>query len=709
MQGELDASGIVTEISLLPHFRDGLYWYPGEGGVDAQANSILLSEAWTHERWTIASSIEATISPGFNLRFAQQPELSLVSPTERDSLHVSFAIENAGQTGLASLAWRATRLQDSLVCQGTLTEFLSVGDLIEVRHLLEVDPDPGLQEWSFVLDPAQRVIETNEDDNSASLSYQVLTQAEPRLQSMQLSDTLLAPGDPVNVTLLVRNDGEEEIASLTYVLYAEDSQGHTNLVANGTLALPGSAEQSIELMYVAAGEPGMHHLRGELDPADALDWEYAADNLVAASLRTRQPGVSASWSAPATLPIGEVQDFRMRVTNTTEIPLGETSLQLDLPEHMELVGSTPAADAPKTWLFAELMGGVSETVILHLRAPEGLGLEGQVVTLGASVEASTAGGASTLVANANHVVELGEDTRPPLLDLDVSNTHISQLDILVELAANEALSEHPTLLLQQLADTLLLEEMEGAGSSWQATLTPDPGWTPGVCHLTVVAQDLRGNDASVERDLIVDHSPPALAGDIPEWINHDAFHVTITPDEALAENPQIVFSTEQDTFPTTLRRSGSGWRIDAQLPETSQAPWARMCIRAVDLAGNEGLRCDTLYTDFVAPEISHNLPLVTSPGMVEVLLQPSEELSSAPSFTAVDAAGRSLSKQGPYALGGSYKIFLLIPSNIASGVIQVNCSATDLAGNTGSFTPRHCLRCDWSRAKHVRGSRMADR
>ncbi len=694
LQSEMETSGIVTEISLIPHFRSGLYWYPGEGGVTPVENLVWLATPLAHKRWSLASSIEATISPGFNLRFGQEPQLTTVTPSERDSLCVTFSISNTGLTGLSNIAWRATRTSNAALCEGTLTDFLAPGATQQVQVLLDANPTSGEQCWHFELDPEQRIIESNEEDNSAELCVTVLTRAEPMLVSMILSDTLLAPGDPLDVSLLIRNTGEESLSGVEYALEALDSEGHSFLVACGAFDINGSSQQTLLLSYTPEGAPGMHYLTASLDPQNILSWEDADNNTAAASLRTRQPGLAISWSAPTTLAIGEIDNFRVRVTNTTEIPLGETSLSLGLPANLELVGSSPEATSESTWSYAQMLGGVTETVILQLRAPEGLGLEGQVVSLLAEGHALSAGESNSLAASSEHVVELGEDTRPPLLSLDVSNSHLSALDVVLTLSANEALATSPRILLTQLGDTLYLQEMTGNAASWTSTMTPDPDWAAGNCQLSVSAQDLRGNSASVERTLVVDHTPPYLVGSVPVWINHDSFRVTLTPNEELRDTPVVVFNTDTDTIATTLRRSGSSWQIDARLPESSVAEWAVLRVSAVDLAGNSGVRCDTLRTDFIAPELTHNLPGVVAPGMVEVLIQCNETLAAAPTFTAHDAAGRLLSQQGPYALGGNYKIFLLIPTNITSGTIQVNCSGSDLAGNTGSFA--HQIACDVS-------------
>lgn len=127
-----------------------------------------------------------------------------------------------------------------------------------------------------VLDPYDRVYETNEANNQASFTVTLRTRADLTVTSVELSDDEPLAGETVTVTLTASNAGQADAGSAAFALYDGNPDDGGALVASQSVALAGGAEQPLEYLWTPT-VPGPYRLFVTSDRDDVV-WEYDEGN-----------------------------------------------------------------------------------------------------------------------------------------------------------------------------------------------------------------------------------------------------------------------------------------------------------------------------------------------------------------------------------------------------------------------------------------------
>ena len=116
-----------------------------------------------------------------------------------------------------------------------------------------------------VVDPYNRVAETNETNNEASANLTILTRPDLQTTQVTLSNPEPVTNETVNVTLSVRNAGQTAAGSQTVALYDGNPEGGGALIAaQGLASLAGGTTTDMVFTWTPA-TAGEHRLFARLD------------------------------------------------------------------------------------------------------------------------------------------------------------------------------------------------------------------------------------------------------------------------------------------------------------------------------------------------------------------------------------------------------------------------------------------------------------
>ncbi len=104
-------------------------------------------------------------------------------------------------------------------------------------------PDAADRVIHVVVDPANKIPEFSEDDNSAFEVLSILSLPDPAVSeaSLSLAPRFPAPSEPVTLTVTVSNLGEQDVQGLAVRAYDGDpAAGGTPVAADQIVNLPGS-------------------------------------------------------------------------------------------------------------------------------------------------------------------------------------------------------------------------------------------------------------------------------------------------------------------------------------------------------------------------------------------------------------------------------------------------------------------------------------
>lgn len=128
-----------------------------------------------------------------------------------------------------------------------------------------------------VLDPYDRLAETNEDNNEASTTFDILTRPDLLITDVALSDDEPVVSETIIITLTLRNRGQTEAGNQTVTLYEGNPSDGGALVGDHVGApLPGGITTTAVFTWTPTA-PGAYRLFAQADGDDAVD-EYDEGN-----------------------------------------------------------------------------------------------------------------------------------------------------------------------------------------------------------------------------------------------------------------------------------------------------------------------------------------------------------------------------------------------------------------------------------------------
>lgn len=129
-----------------------------------------------------------------------------------------------------------------------------------------------------VIDPFNRVAETNENNNQASKTLTIKTRPDLRLTPITLGDPEPVAGEAVQVSLSLRNDGQTAAGSLVLALYDGNPDSGGALICQLLdVAVPGNGESAQTCAWTPAS-PGLHRLFAVADRDRAVNEADESNN-----------------------------------------------------------------------------------------------------------------------------------------------------------------------------------------------------------------------------------------------------------------------------------------------------------------------------------------------------------------------------------------------------------------------------------------------
>jgi hypothetical protein len=203
------------------------------------------------------------------------------SPTEGTEIPVSVTLHNIGSlpSGRVVASFYATapgwgewyigsQLVDNIPPEGNATaqinwKTLGFNGSVPVR---------------VVIDPYNRLSETNEENNSATSTYTIFTRPDLSFNSLNLSDPEPLSGQTVQVSLPVNNGGQTSVGSTTVKLYNGNPNAGGILIGEQNIAV--AAEDQLEaIVNWEIGVPGFYRLFAIVDDENLINESLEGNNL----------------------------------------------------------------------------------------------------------------------------------------------------------------------------------------------------------------------------------------------------------------------------------------------------------------------------------------------------------------------------------------------------------------------------------------------
>lgn len=266
-----------------------------------------------------------------------RPDLAIVendiafdptSPVAGDAVKVKVTVANKGNAEATAVVVRLADLTDgapSPIGQPVTIASIPAGGSATAEFSYDTTGKAGDRRIQAVADPANDIAESDEENNRAAKVLKVRTPeekppAQPNLlvtaDDISFDPASPAVGDPVTITLRLRNDGSADVTDP--VVRFEDATSDTpeligDVTISGTLKAGGSATATVS--YDTTGKEGERKIQVTADPDGAVEESNEEDNQASKSL-TIGSGSSADAEGPglAVQPNLVVQDGDVAVT-----------------------------------------------------------------------------------------------------------------------------------------------------------------------------------------------------------------------------------------------------------------------------------------------------------------------------------------------------------------------------------------------------------
>lgn len=128
-----------------------------------------------------------------------------------------------------------------------------------------------------VVDPYNRVVESNEDNNQASNPITILTRADLSITAVVLSDDEPVTGQTVDVVLTLANSGQTAAPASTLALYDGIPDSGGTMICQSTPAAPANGSVNATCTWTPAG-PGLHRLYAVVDEDGVVNESDKSNN-----------------------------------------------------------------------------------------------------------------------------------------------------------------------------------------------------------------------------------------------------------------------------------------------------------------------------------------------------------------------------------------------------------------------------------------------
>ncbi|PDV97123.1 CARDB domain-containing protein [Candidatus Chloroploca asiatica] len=183
--------------------------------------------------------------------------------TEGDMIPVQTTLTNLGSqdSGSVTVAFYAyTKLWGDMYIGSTFVPNVSAGSSIPTILDWNTLGFTGLVTITAVVDPYNRVVETDKTNNTASAGIPILTRPDLSFTAFNLSNAEPMAGEPVEIVATLANHGQTAAGTQAVALYRDNPDGGgLPLQAQTVASVEGEATHTVSFTWTPE-EPGMHRL-----------------------------------------------------------------------------------------------------------------------------------------------------------------------------------------------------------------------------------------------------------------------------------------------------------------------------------------------------------------------------------------------------------------------------------------------------------------
>lgn len=238
-------------------------------------------------RITPSPSVETALDH-FNAQATARPDASVTAgditfdpadPTEGDPVTVTATIHNggAGNTGRLTVSFFATTSGwGEWYIGSAFVPDVPAGGTAQAQIIWNTLGFTGTVPVRVVVDPYNRIAETNETNNTASASIVIKTRPDLRVASIALSDAEPMAGETVTAMITVRNSGQTAAGASRVALYDGNPDNGGLLLGESTLPVAAGADAPVNVTWKPTAA-GPHQLFARVDAGRAVN-EYDEGN-----------------------------------------------------------------------------------------------------------------------------------------------------------------------------------------------------------------------------------------------------------------------------------------------------------------------------------------------------------------------------------------------------------------------------------------------
>ena len=281
----------------------------GQGNAQALQNAVtylgstqLANGSWNDDPYSTALAVRALALVKPDLSIAASDIVALpLDPTFGDNITLTATVRNLGLDSSGSFT---VHLFDNGVASGEqIVSDLPAGGSLPAVFAVNVSPY-GDHTFSIVVDTANTVSETVENNNSASIRVWAKTPADLVVmpEYISISPAYPKPGDAIALTAKVANMGENIAGAFDTDVYDGDPNSGGVKVGSFSIdgILPGQSAAGVVSFTLAA--TGIHSLHLVADPANTVSEGSENNNAVAKEITVS--AAAGTGYADLGLPVG---------------------------------------------------------------------------------------------------------------------------------------------------------------------------------------------------------------------------------------------------------------------------------------------------------------------------------------------------------------------------------------------------------------------
>ncbi len=208
------------------------------------------------------------------------PQASASSPTEGDEIALSARLQNNGDrdSGPLTASFFATPPGGSEWYIGSaFVPNVPAGGTAQASIPWNTLGFTGDAPVRVVVDPFNRLTETNEDNNEATATLSILTRPDLAISRIQLSDDEPLAGESITITLPISNTGQTKAGSAVVALTAQTPDGSVVTLCEPSVAVGARGQASATCAWTPIA-PGRYRLLAHADKNDAVDESDEGNN-----------------------------------------------------------------------------------------------------------------------------------------------------------------------------------------------------------------------------------------------------------------------------------------------------------------------------------------------------------------------------------------------------------------------------------------------